>query len=101
MNRKQKLERSTIVARVPGLCAGELDGEAVLMSVDQGRYYGMDPIGTRIWSLIETPLAVSDICDHLRKQYKVTPEECERDVLTFLNELAEANLLRVIDDTPA
>jgi hypothetical protein len=101
MNRKQKMDRSTIVVRVAGLCAGELDGEAVLMSVDQGRYYGMDPIGTRIWGLIENPVAVSDICDQLRKEYKVTPEDCERDVLTFLNELAEANLLRVIDDTPA
>lgn len=101
MNRKQKMEPSTIVARVAGLCAGELDGEAVLMSIDQGRYYGMDPIGTRIWRLIEAPLAISDICDRLRKEYKVNPEECERDVLTFLNELAEANLLRVIDDTPA
>jgi hypothetical protein len=101
MNRKRKMDSSTIVARVAGLCAGELDGEAVLMSVDQGRYYGMDPIGTRIWSLIETPLAVSDVCDQLRKEYKVTPEECERDVLVFLNELADANLLSVIDDTPA
>ncbi len=101
MNRKQKMDRSTAVARVSRLVAGELDGEAVLMSVDQGRYYGMDPIGTRIWRLIEAPLAVSDICDQLQNEYKVTPEECERDVLTFLNELAEANLLRVIDDTPA
>ena len=101
MNRQQKIDRSTIVERVSGLCAGELDGEAVLMSVDQGRYFGMDPIGTRIWSLIGTPLAVSDICDQLRKEYKVTPEECERDVLVFLNELAEAKLLKVIDDTPA
>ncbi len=101
MDRKQKMDRSTIVARVAGLCAGELDGEAVLMSIDQGRYFGMDSIGTRIWGLIETPLAVSDICDQLRKEYKVTPEECERDVLVFLNELAEANLLRVMDDTPA
>jgi hypothetical protein len=101
MNQKQKIGRSTIVVRVEGLCTGELDGEAVLMSIDQGRYHGMDQIGTRIWRLIETPLVISDLCDQLRKEYRVTPEECERDVMAFLDQLAQANLLRVIDDSSA
>jgi len=101
MNQKRKIGRSTIVVRVEGLCSGELDGEAVLMSIDQGRYYGMDRIGSRVWELMETPFIISDLCDKLQKEYEVNPEECERDVLEFLNQLAEANLLRVIDDTPA
>ena len=98
MNRKQKLAPSTRVVRVEGLCSGELDGEVVLMSLDQGRYYGMDRIGTRIWQLLETPFVVSDLCDQLRKEYDANPEECERDVMAFLDQLSKANLLKVMDE---
>ncbi len=99
MNRKRKLDPSTKVVRLEGLCSGELDGEVVLMSLDQGRYYGMDRIGTRIWQLLETPLVISDLCDQLQKEYNASPEECERDVLAFLNQLTKANLLKVMDET--
>ena len=98
MNRKQKLAPSTTVVRVEGLCSGELDGEVVLMSLDQGRYYGMDRIGTRIWQLLETPFVVSDLCDQLQKEYDANPEECERDVMAFLDQLSKANLLKVMDE---
>ena len=31
----------------------ELDGEAVILNLDTGIYFGLDAVGTRIWRLIE------------------------------------------------
>ena len=31
----------------------ELDGEAVLLHLESGVYFGLDPIGTRMWHLLE------------------------------------------------
>ncbi len=93
------MDLSSVVIRVEGLHSGELDGEAVLMSVQQGRYYGMDQIGTRIWQLIEKPMSVSELCDQLGREYEVGTEKCQRDVLNFLDELVEEKLVKVIDET--
>jgi len=35
----------------------ELDGEAVLLNLESGKYYGLDPVGSRIWQFVQqTPL---------------------------------------------
>lgn len=73
----------------------ELDGETVLMSIEQGNYYGMDKILSRIWALIEKPIAVSALCDQLMKEYDVERDACEKDVLNVLNELAKEDLLKL------
>lgn len=99
MNQSDEIGLSSRVRRVEGLFSGELDGETILMSIDKGRYYGMDSIGSRIWKLIEHPIVVSDLCEQLCKEFKVSAEECERDTLNFLNQLAQASLLRAGDET--
>ena len=52
-----------------------VDGEAVLMSVANGKYYKLDDIGTRIWALIETPTAVSALCDKYQVSCQMSLEE--------------------------
>jgi len=44
------------------LVSCDLEGETALMSVDQGKYYGLDPIGSRIWALLEQARPVVDLC---------------------------------------
>jgi Coenzyme PQQ synthesis protein D (PqqD) len=73
-----------------------VDGEAVLMSVANGKYYKLDDIGTRVWSLIETPTALSAVCDQLTQEFQVDPATCEADVRVLLDRLLESNLVRVV-----
>ena len=72
----------------------ELDKETILMSIEEGMYYAMDPIGSRIWALLEQPRQVADLCNLLVQEYDVEPGQCEYDVLAFLHELVAYNLLR-------
>ena len=65
------------------------------MSIEQGNYYGMDKILSRIWALIEKPVAVSALRDQLMNEYDVEQEVCEKDVLNVLNDLAKENLLKL------
>jgi len=66
-----------------------------MMSVENGKYYGLDDIGSRIWELIERPVKVSDLIDTLLERFDVDRETCEIDVLKFLNELNEDKILAV------
>ena len=83
------------------LVSCDLDGETALMSVENGKYYAMDPMGSRIWALLEQARPVSAICSLLLEEFEVEPSQCEHDVLAFLNELAQDNLIKVVDESTA
>ena len=92
---------NTIVKWADDLVSCDLDGETALMSVENGKYYGLDPIGSRIWVLLEQARPVSAICSLLLEGFEVEPSQCEHDVLAFLNELAQDNLIKVVDESTA
>ena len=73
-----------------------LDGEVVMMSVEKGSYYGLDPVGSRIWELLEAPRKVSEVVDELLDVYEVEPEVCQRDTVSFLEALIDEGLAEVI-----
>lgn len=73
----------------------EVDGEVVLLSVSNGRYYQVGPVGTAIWKMIERPCSVRSICERLQERFEVDEERCRTDVLAFLHEMLEDDLVRV------
>jgi hypothetical protein len=89
---------STIVARHEEPVAVEVDRTVVMMSIDQGMYFGLEGSGPRIWALLEQPRSVSSVCDALMSEFDVQAEDCRREVIDFLEELRRAQLIRVHDE---
>jgi Coenzyme PQQ synthesis protein D (PqqD) len=79
----------------------DLAGEAVILNLKSGVYYGLNPVGAKIWSLIQAPMTVSGLRDALLQEYDVAPERCERELLTLLEELAVQGLIEVNNEPPA
>lgn len=75
--------------------SSELDGEAVILNLKTGVYHGLDPVGARIWHLLQESRTVNDILNTLLEEYEVEPERCERELLTLLQKLAEQELIEV------
>jgi hypothetical protein len=95
MSNEMILDPEQLVKRSSDIIASEVDGEMVMMSINQGKYFGLDSIGGDIWKMLESPMKVSDICDRLMKQYKVDEPTCERDVFEFLDQLIEQELINI------
>lgn len=93
--KRSNISTEHTVKRTQDIVAGEIDGETVMMSVEKGRYYGLDSIGSRIWALIEKPVKVSELVAALLPEYDVDHKTCERDVLSFLEDLHEDGILLV------
>lgn len=55
---------STVTA-AKGQIWSDLGGEVVILKLDNAMYYSLDPVGTRIWELIQEPRSVSEIRDTL------------------------------------
>ncbi len=97
MTDEATLTLETVVVRRPGAMSAPVGNETATMNVDKGMYYGLDDIGTRIWELVESPCAVSAICDQLLAVYEVDVDTCRRDVIRFLGVLLDAEILDIVD----
>jgi hypothetical protein len=87
------ISTDSIIQRNEGIVQAEIDGETVMMSVENGEYYGLDPVASRIWAIIETPLSVQALQEQLMNEYEVSEEQCQSDVQTFLAEMAENKVI--------
>jgi hypothetical protein len=94
MNEKD-ISTESIVNWIEGIVASDIDNEKVMMSVEKGNYYGLDPIGSRIWDLMGKPVKVADLIDTLLLKYDVERETCKQDVIVFLEELRKEGILQV------
>jgi hypothetical protein len=97
MGSRDEIRLESVVVQITELVVAELDGETVMMSVENGKYYGLDEIGSYIWPLIKEPRSVKDVCELLLEEFDVDRQQCERDVLAFFNHLAEEKVIRVVD----
>lgn len=95
MSEPAVIQSETRVVRVPQQTSGQVDGQVVLLSLQSGHYYGMNEHGSRIWELIEQPIPVSEIVDRLLTEFDVTRDQCESEVLSFLNALRVDQLVQV------
>ena len=88
---------STIVVVKEQMSCG-LDDEAVILSLKKGEYYSLNPLGNRIWSLIQKPVKVSKVRDTLLEEFDIDKETCEEDLLSLLRDLNNEGLI-VIEDS--
>jgi hypothetical protein len=70
----------------------DLDGEAVILDLDRGIYFGLNAVGTRMWQLIERHGRLKAVFEDLCHEYDVAPDVLERDLLELVGRLAEARL---------
>ena len=72
-----------------------IDDEAVLFAQHSGEILVLDEVGARIFVAIGDESTPAAIVAALAEEYEVAEEKLREDVLVFLEELAEAELLDV------
>ncbi len=77
----------------PDAATSAVGGETVILHLVNGTYYGLDPVGTRIWSMIGDGVATPDICRRLAEEYGVELATIEEDARRFLTDLEAQGIL--------
>lgn len=77
--------------------SSDLGGEAVILNLNSGIYYGLNEVGARIWELLQQPQTVLNLRDTITTEYETSPEACEHDILAVLHDLQAAKLIKVLD----
>lgn len=86
---------ATIATPSSEVLVHNLDGEAVLLDLASENYFGLNPVGTRIWELLDAGLRLQNVFDVLAQEYDVDPKQLQTDLLALVDELAQAGLVHL------
>jgi hypothetical protein len=86
----------------PQVLSQILDGEAVILDITAGIYFGLDDVSTAIWALVTRPggASIAAIRTKMLSEFDVTEEVLDRDLEAFLGTLQKRGLV-VVSDGPA
>ena len=84
-----------MIVQCTGNIVSDMDGEKVMMSIHNGKYYNLGEIGGVIWDLIKSPISVDQLIATLMLEYEVVKSECEEQVVSFLDLLYKEKLIQI------
>lgn len=67
--------------------------ETVILDLEAGIYFGLDPVGARIWELVAQGAPLDDMIDQILAEYDVSRERLQRDVDALVSQLLENSLV--------
>ena len=85
----------TKYSQSPGNIVSDMDGEKVMLSVSNGKYYNLGELGGEIWELMKEPITIQELVTKLQSQYNVDQTDCQSHVTDFLNQLLEQGLVSI------
>ena len=81
-----------------GIYTQEVGEETILLDTQGGRYFSLDPVGTRMWQLIREYGVLRRVHETLLNEYEVTPERLETDLLALVAKMIDKGLARIKTD---
>ena len=78
-----------------GVVARAVGGSTVLLNSLSGRYFTLDEIGTRSWSLLTTSASIRAAYDALMAEFTAEPGQLAHDLESLVERLASLGLIEV------
>lgn len=86
--------QSVVKIAKEGLCRS-IDREVAILNRANSTYYGLDPVGAYVWSLMQQPTSVTELRNAVLKKYEVDEQRCERELLDLLQIMHGEGLVEV------
>jgi hypothetical protein len=85
----------TIVVAAPEQVSCALGEESAILNLKNSVYYGMNPVGARVWNLLKQPTSVTELRNALLEEYEVDATRCGDDLLALLETMRSQGLIEV------
>ena len=72
-----------------------LQEESVFLNLDSERYYGLDDVGTRMYSVLTSSDSIESAFEKLAAEYDVDHEVLRQDLISLVDKLLEQGLVEV------
>jgi len=77
----------------PDVVYRNLSGEAVLLNLATGMYFGLNEVGSRMWSLLEEHHSTEKVIERLKEEYDVVENDLRADLKKLVGELLAKGLI--------
>lgn len=91
----KQVTRSSSVVATSNQVSTNLAGKTAILGLKSRTYYTLDEVGAPIWESIKQEQEVEQILQAMLRRYDVEPQQCEQDLLVFLQNLADLDLIEV------
>ena len=85
----------------PQVMARQVGEETVILDLNSGTYFGLDPVGARIWALLSEGKTVGETCAALLDEYEVEAARLDHDIASLLDALVGQGLVKLVEALPA
>ncbi len=72
--------------------------ETVLLNLEKECYFGLDPVGTRMWEALTKASTIEAAYQELLSAYDVDPRRLRQDLEALIDKLVENGLLETRDE---
>jgi hypothetical protein len=87
----------SIVIATPEQVSCPLGEESAILNLKNTVYYGLNPVGARVWNLLQQARSVGELRNTLLDEYDVEAGRCESDLLELLEKMRAEGLIQVRD----
>jgi len=70
-----------------------VQGEEVILNLRTGMYFGLNPTGTQIWSLLKGGLSLVEVSNKLTEEYGIPLRRAQKDVMNLVQLTAKKGLV--------
>lgn len=86
-------ENNSVIKVAKGVRETVNQDGAVLLDIEQGLCFSLNPIGTRIWEMVKDGRSLAEITDALQQEFCLPRSQLVGDVSDFLKQLEEMRLI--------
>ena len=76
----------------------KLGEEVAILNSETGTYFGLDPVGSRIWCLMAEGAAIDDVVSTLLAEYQVDEQQVRDDLRELIEQLVARSLVKISND---
>jgi hypothetical protein len=74
----------------------KIGDEVVMLDVESGFYFGLNSVGSVIWSHLSELITFDELLQKLFSQFEIDMETCRADTAVFLDQLLEKKIIRIV-----
>jgi Coenzyme PQQ synthesis protein D (PqqD) len=86
---------SSRITTAPDVMLRIIGDEAVILNLKSELYLGLNPVGTRVWTVLQDSPSIQAAYASLLDEFEVEPERLRRDMEQLLDQMLEQGLIEL------
>lgn len=89
----RRVSLDTVVCARPNQVSSRVGDELVILDLDSSMYYSLDPVGARIFELLQEPTPLDALVEQVTAEFDVDPRTAGADLLALVDTLVAEKLV--------